>query len=464
MTDTFYRDFEERYRGSRELIKARLGVYVPFITPLTALYQPATAMDLGCGRGEWLELLGENGFDARGVDLDDGMLAACHERGLVAHKADAIQTLRALPDESTALVSAFHVIEHLPFADARLLVQEAMRVLKPGGLLILETPNPENLVVGTSSFYLDPSHVRPLPPDLLGFLAEHAGFRRHSILRLQEPAELLGDATVGLISVLRDVSPDYGLVAQKAAMDEISSGFDAAFGASHGLSLEKLAARHDQQANARVELVLQQIEHRFTHTENRFAHDEERIGQLEVRAGQTEHRFTHTENRFAHNEDRTSQLEARTSQLESRFAEVESRLAQAEARAEQYAARAEELTHQLHDILISRSWRATKPLRLAGIKLRKLHSDFREGKPLSRLKALVKYGLRQLGKSALRRPWLKRAAFRVLKHAPDLKQRLRSIIVQEPTPAASDVHFPSATLRTKQIYLTLKKLVEARKK
>jgi len=216
MTQPFYRAFEDRYRGSRDVIKQRLRAYQPFIAPLARL-PGAAALDLGCGRGEWLELLGESGFRARGVDLDDSMLAACRERGLQVETADALAALRACPDHSLALVSAFHLVEHIPFDLVRELAAEALRALQPGGLLIMETPNPENLVVGASSFYMDPSHLHPIPPNLLAFTAEHAGYLRHKIVRLQEEPQLHTDPALGLINVLEGPSPDYSVVAQKAA-------------------------------------------------------------------------------------------------------------------------------------------------------------------------------------------------------------------------------------------------------
>ena len=82
MSDGFYRAFEERYRGSRELIKVRLTAYLPFVEPLLEAYPTAEAIDLGCGRGEWLELLAGSGFKPMGVDLDKAMLEACFELGL----------------------------------------------------------------------------------------------------------------------------------------------------------------------------------------------------------------------------------------------------------------------------------------------------------------------------------------------------------------------------------------------
>jgi SAM-dependent methyltransferase len=106
------------------LIKLRLCFYLPFIEPLKQTQPCPEAVDLGCGRGEWLEILAENGFSALGVDRDDGMLAACRERGLSSEKGDAIECLKRLPDASLMIVSGFHIAEHLPFVDLRRLVQE----------------------------------------------------------------------------------------------------------------------------------------------------------------------------------------------------------------------------------------------------------------------------------------------------------------------------------------------------
>jgi len=248
MTTQFYRAFEDRYRGSREVIKSRLRTYQPFLGALLARYPGAPALDLGCGRGEWLELLTEQGFRARGIDLDAGMLAACLERGLDASHADALAALSALPDASMAMVSAFHLVEHIPFETVRALVAEALRVLMPGGLLILETPNPENIVVGSSDFYTDPSHLRPIPPNLLAFAAEHGGFARHVLMRLQEDPQLHEDPPLGLLTVLEGASPDYSVVAQKDAAPELLGGFDVLFGASYGLDMKTLALRYQAQA------------------------------------------------------------------------------------------------------------------------------------------------------------------------------------------------------------------------
>ena len=244
MSGSFYRAFEDRYRGSRDLIKTRLQIYRPFLEGLAGA-EPATALDLGCGRGEWLELLGEAGFAARGVDLDEGMLAACRERGLNVLNDDAINALRTTPDGSLSVVSAFHVVEHIAFDQVQILIGEALRALRPGGLLILETPNSENLTVGTSSFYDDPSHLRPLPSKLLAFAVEFSGFERHAVLRLQETQYV--DGALRLFDVLAGVSPDYAIVAQKGGAPELRVALAREFARPYGTDLHTLAQRYQQQ-------------------------------------------------------------------------------------------------------------------------------------------------------------------------------------------------------------------------
>jgi len=246
MNGNFYRAFEDRYRGSRELIKGRLNAYSAFVAPLAALYPGAPTLDLGCGRGEWLEMMVERGFAASGVDLDEGMLAACRERGLDVRIADALSSLRMLPDNSVALISAFHLVEHLQFEDVQQLIAETRRVLLPGGLMIMETPNPENLIVGTSNFYLDPSHNKPIPPLLLDFMVDYAEFSRHSVVRLQG-ADAFTDATaIGLRNIFQDVSADYGVVAQKAGDTVALDSFDSAFTAVYGVTLAEMAEGFDR--------------------------------------------------------------------------------------------------------------------------------------------------------------------------------------------------------------------------
>jgi O-antigen chain-terminating methyltransferase len=243
----FYRAFEDRFRGSRETIRSRLQVYLPFIEPLKVLNDHPAAVDLGCGGGEWLELLTENGFEAQGVDIDDEMLAPCREKGLRVAKQDAVAFLRTLGNETQAIVSGFHIVEHLEFAHLQSLVEEASRVLKPAGLLVLETPNPENFRVSSLSFYYDPTHHHPLPPGLLSFVLEYHGFRRVKVIRLQESRKLANSKTASLQDVLSGGSPDYAVIGQKAAVNSALQSFESAFKEDFGLSTDALVERFDRQ-------------------------------------------------------------------------------------------------------------------------------------------------------------------------------------------------------------------------
>lgn len=242
--DGFYRAFEDKFRGGEEEIRARLAVYLPFVRALSRLHPDAGVVDIGCGRGEWLELLRDNEIQARGVDADAGMLQACTARGLDAVQGDALAFLRALPGASQAAVTAFHVAEHLPIAVLHALMDEALRVLRPGGLLVLETPNPESLIVSSTDFHLDPTHAKPLPPKLLDFMAQYHGFRRTRLLRLQQE-EFAGDGP-SLWSVLAGVSPDYALVAQKDPAGLVSRALDEALARHAGTSLHDQATRFDR--------------------------------------------------------------------------------------------------------------------------------------------------------------------------------------------------------------------------
>jgi O-antigen chain-terminating methyltransferase len=188
--DALYVAFEDRFRGSREMIRERLRVYLPLVHKAIDA-EPLPVLDLGCGRGEWLALLGDEGVPARGVDSNRVMVSECRQRGLHATLGKGLEYLRGLPDGSLSAVTGFHIIEHLEFETLIKLLDESMRALRPGGLLIFETPNPQNLLVASYSFYFDPTHRHPLPSPLVKFLAEARGFTQLEILALHPfPSEM----------------------------------------------------------------------------------------------------------------------------------------------------------------------------------------------------------------------------------------------------------------------------------
>jgi len=261
--NNFYKAFEDQHRGSRDIIKSRLSVYIPFIQKIQAAHPNASALDLGCGRGEWLELLQDNQLTASGIDLDDGMLSACRSLGLNVQTGDAIAHLKSLPADSLSIVSGFHIAEHLTLDDLQTLIKEALRTLKPAGLLILEAPNTENLVVGTSSFYLDPTHQRPLPSALLNFLVGYLGFARSKVLGVQESVPLREEhGPTSLFAVLSGVSPDFAVIAQKGGDASTMTSFDVVFAKEYGLTLELLANRYQERFDV-IERKTQMLEARL---------------------------------------------------------------------------------------------------------------------------------------------------------------------------------------------------------
>jgi O-antigen chain-terminating methyltransferase len=176
--DFDYFGFEDRYRGSEEDIKERQRGYVEYFTR-EGLDQ---VLDIGCGRGEFLELLREAGIKAQGVDLNLDMVLYCQEKGLDVVREDACVYLNSLPDESLGGIFAAQVIEHLQPNQIIDLVKLCQRKLRAGGPLIFETPNPTCLMVFARSFYMDFSHIRPIHPEPMKFLLESAGFQDIRVL------------------------------------------------------------------------------------------------------------------------------------------------------------------------------------------------------------------------------------------------------------------------------------------
>ena len=182
-TDSFYIDFEDVFRGTHEDITERLKIYLPYIGKFIG-DTTAVVVDVGCGRGEWLALLGKQGIKATGIDLNAAMVDNCRAQGLNAQCMDAIQYLSLQPPGSVAVVTGFHIIEHLPFDTLLALFDAALKALRPDGMVIFETPNPENLLVGACNFYCDPTHLNPIVPTVAEFIARQRGFAKAEILRL----------------------------------------------------------------------------------------------------------------------------------------------------------------------------------------------------------------------------------------------------------------------------------------
>jgi SAM-dependent methyltransferase len=188
LMDAMYARFEDIFRGTREDIKHRQEIYLPYMKAAKAGSPSAPIIDVGCGRGEWLEVLRDAGLNGRGADLNRVFLAGCRDLGLDVSELDGVAYLRSLSPNSVGAVTSFHLVEHLDQKTMIALFDAAFHVLQPGGIAIFETPNPRNLQVGSCSFYLDPTHRHPLPPELLQYLLEARGFVDIQLTELHPPS------------------------------------------------------------------------------------------------------------------------------------------------------------------------------------------------------------------------------------------------------------------------------------
>ena len=166
-----YVAFEDQFRGPQEEIRERLKVYAPIFLGANDV------LDLGCGRGEFLDVLREAGVSARGVDRNQEMADACHDRGLQVTAGDALQYLSAQADESLGGLFAAQVVEHLEPDYLLQLLELGYRKLRPGSRIVLETINPACWYAFFSSYIRDVTHAQPLHPETLQYFLVASGFQ-----------------------------------------------------------------------------------------------------------------------------------------------------------------------------------------------------------------------------------------------------------------------------------------------
>jgi SAM-dependent methyltransferase len=197
-----YRGFEDIFRGSEEFIRERQRVY------LQSIGGREPVLDVGCGRGEFLDLLREAGIEARGVDIDEGMVEHCRQKGHDVELAEANEYLEGQPDDSLGAIFAAQVIEHMPYEALVRFFELAVAKLAPGGVFIAETVNPHS-IPALKAFWVDPTHRNPIFPEVAAALARLAGF---------ESGLIFFPAGTGKLDEDRVTQGEYALIATKAGV------------------------------------------------------------------------------------------------------------------------------------------------------------------------------------------------------------------------------------------------------
>jgi O-antigen chain-terminating methyltransferase len=367
MKNDFYEAFTKKFKETGESLKEKQEIYLHFITPVSDYYSGGIVLNIGPNRKEWLELMKKNNMQLQHVPFS------------LSIQTEGMAQLQAMESESVIAVTIFHLVEYIDFDLLHALVHEADRILKPGGLLILETPNPENIRVASEQFYLDPARTKPIPPKLLSFVTEYHGFERNKIIRLQENTMLAAQKYTDIAQVLGGVSSDYAIIAQKKSDAVLHKLLDIPFSKQYGLSLSDLIEKF----------------------ERRMLRFEELTGKAMQKVQKAEE--------FAW------KAEVQASKAEIQTAEAAEYLYQTAESVKIASKSAENAWKHYQALVHSPSWKITKPLRMLIHIMRSMLSFF---------KRTVKFVLRTLGRTIHKYPKLKTKLMRILDHFPKLKQKL----------------------------------------
>ena len=209
--DEFYLSFENRFRGTREQILNSLSSYDGSLNYCLKNFDNPKVLDIGSGRGEWLQKLEEFGLKGIGIELNQKMVQSCRDLKLDVLHGDAISLMNNFPDHTFSMISIFHVVEHLNIDYLNMLLAECRRLISPKGLLIVETPSIDNLLISTNRFYLDSTRITYINGDYMTFQLENIGFKS-SIPYFINPGPLCNADDMNLTRVLNGISQDLCII------------------------------------------------------------------------------------------------------------------------------------------------------------------------------------------------------------------------------------------------------------
>ena len=176
MESNYYFDFENKFRGDSSKISDLFEIYEPLIDIALKGITSPSLLDIGCGRGEWLKKYQVKFSQSTGIESDYSMIQHCRDNGLNVIEGDAIDKLSDFESNSISVITMIHVIEHIEHQNLLKLMNECFRVLRDDGILLMETPSIDNMIVSTKSFHIDHTHINPIHPEAICFHIEKAGF------------------------------------------------------------------------------------------------------------------------------------------------------------------------------------------------------------------------------------------------------------------------------------------------
>tara|TARA_B100000945_G_scaffold318630_1_gene323914 strand:+ start:1892 stop:3106 length:1215 start_codon:yes stop_codon:yes gene_type:complete len=215
MNSDFYLEFENKFRGNRQNIIHKLSIYDSLIDLFISNNTEISLLDIGCGRGEWLQKLSKKIPNSMGIEQDQNMINLCQKLGLNIIKGEAIEILSSLESDSISLITIFHMIEHIESQKLTLLLEQCYRVLKDDGMLIMETPSIDNLLVSSKLFYIDSTHINHINPERIVFDIEFAGFVKAKYYYING-GPLENSSSLKLTRILNGVAQDLSIIACKS--------------------------------------------------------------------------------------------------------------------------------------------------------------------------------------------------------------------------------------------------------
>jgi len=298
--DKLYFEFEELHRGSEELIKKRLEFYLPLLKLYRERFDRPKLLDIGCGRGEFLEIAKSEGFEVEGVEINKIYVEMCSNKGLKVYYSDGLNFLKDIPDNHYHVISLIHVIEHLEFDYLLELLSETYRVLEKGGFLILETPYTKNPIVGLYNFWLDPTHKRPIHEEFIKFVGYRIGFTYIDTIGIN--LEYL-KSQPDLTDIFFSSAPDLSIILIKKTTDDVLLN-----------SLKKAIEEIKKRASIGFEILLGYYDNELkTFKENikwRLEGHEKRFGEYEWRLEENERRSGEYDELIRNLTERINYLEA----------------------------------------------------------------------------------------------------------------------------------------------------------